>query len=479
MTHPLTPSAIVAQLDRHIVGQNAAKRAVAIALRNRWRRRQLAEDVREEVIPKNILMIGSTGIGKTEIARRLARLAQAPFVKVEATKFTEVGYVGRDVESMVRDITDAAIRMVEEERFEEVQEQARRAAVEKVLDALAPETRSAKPSPPQPELPPHLRSMSQMFQQMGVNLPEDDEPPPPPPPEPDPQLRDARRHELRQRVEAGDFDDQPVTIEVTESHSPVFNIWAGQSEEVVRLEDALGGMMPKQNRPKQTTVAEAIELLTRQEAEGLIDRDRVLRDAIERAENDGIIFIDELDKVCGGDRGHGPDVSREGVQRDILPVVEGTTVVTKFGPVNTRHMLFIAAGAFHVSKPSDLIPELQGRFPIRVELESLTTADLRRILSEPEHALTKQYQLLLGTEGVTVEFRDDAIEELADLAAAINQRSENIGARRLYTVLETLLEELSFAAPDIAPTTVVITREYVRQRLSDIAEDEDLSRYIL
>ncbi len=485
MHDKLTPAQITAALDRHIVGQAAAKRAVAIALRNRYRRRLLPTELAEEVIPKNILMIGSTGVGKTEIARRLAKLAQAPFVKVEATKFTEVGYVGRDVESMVRDIVDAAIRMVEEEHHAEVADEARRRATERILDALSP-----APAAPQDlgDLPPHLRAMRDFAATMGLAADED-------PAEAEPseeqrrlqrqQLAEAQRQaetakaRLRPRLEAGELDDQDVTLELEEARNPVFNVWGGQGEELIRLEDALGGMMPKQTKQRTMTVGEAREVLTRDEADRLIDRDKVTREAINRAENDGIIFIDELDKICGGSHHSGPDVSREGVQRDILPVVEGTTVVTKFGPVDTRHILFIAAGAFHVSKPSDLIPELQGRFPIRVELESLRQEDLRRILSEPRHSLLKQYQALLATEGVTVDFRDEAIDELATIAMRVNDQTENIGARRLHTILEKLLDELSFAAPDIGETTVTITREYVQKRLSEIVADQDLSRYIL
>ena len=485
MHDKLTPAQITAELDRHIIGQHAAKRAVAIALRNRYRRRQLPADLADEVIPKNILMIGPTGVGKTEIARRLAKLAQSPFVKVEATKFTEVGYVGRDVESMVRDIVDAAIRMVEEEHAEQVRDEARRRALDRILEALSP-----APQTPQEarELPPHLRAMHEFAAKMGLS--DDDVPVPE---EPTEEQRRAQREQvaaaqteahdlkeqLRPRLARGELDAEEVTIEVEEARSPVFNIWGGQGEELIRLEDAMGGMMPRQSRRRTMSVAEAIEVLTREEADQLLDQDKVTRDAINRAENDGIIFIDELDKICGHGPQHGPDVSREGVQRDILPVVEGTTVMTKHGPVDTRHMLFIAAGAFHVSKPSDLIPELQGRFPIRVELENLGQEDLRRILAEPKHSLLKQYQALLGTEGVTVDFQDEAIDELATIAMRVNDQTENIGARRLHTILEKLLDELSFAAPDIGATTVTITREYVQRRLSEIVADQDLSRYIL
>ncbi len=475
MSEALTPTQIVAELDRHIVGQAAAKRAVAIALRNRHRRRQLPEEVREEVIPKNILMIGATGVGKTEIARRLAKLARSPFLKVEATKFTEVGYVGRDVESMVRDITDAAVRMVEEEQFARCEPQARERAVDRVLEALLRDPNATVDT----EVPPHLRWMKDLATSFGQRSgnggqPETPvEPTPPPPPDP------RRREETRRRLLAGELDAEEVEIDVEESRSPVFNVFGGQGEEMIRMEDALGGMMPKQTRHRRTTVAEAVRLLTREESAKMVDRDSLVREAVSRAENDGIIFIDEMDKIAGRGSQNGPDVSREGVQRDILPVVEGTTVVTKYGPVNTRHMLFIAAGAFHVSKPSDLIPELQGRFPIRVELEALGAADLKRILCEPEHSLAKQYQLLLGTEGVTLEFTDEALDEIADIATRVNERSENIGARRLHTILENLLEELSFAAPDIGATRVIVTPDYVRRRLDKIVDDEDQSRYIL
>jgi ATP-dependent HslUV protease ATP-binding subunit HslU len=366
--------------------------------------------------------------------------------------------------------------MVEEEQFEAVHEEARRRAVERLVDAMAPDTREL---PDPAETPPHVRAMHDFAVRMGLRPPDGEPADTTPPPRLDPAARAARRADLARRLNAGELADELVEIDVEESRNPVFNVWGGQGEELIRLEDALGGMMPKQTRHRRLTVAEALDVLTRDEAQKLVDRDRVIREAVERAENDGIVFVDEIDKIAGGDRSHGPDVSREGVQRDILPVVEGTTVMTKYGPVDTRHMLFIAAGAFHMSKPSDLIPELQGRFPIRVELESLAQVDLRRILAEPEHSLLRQYEALLATEGVTLEFQDEAVDELATIAMQVNDRTENIGARRLHTILENLLEELSFAAPDIGQTTVVITREYVRQRLTKVVEDEDLSRFIL
>jgi len=480
--NPLTPRQIVEELDKYIVGQEEAKRAVAIALRNRYRRRQLSPDLQEEVIPKNILMIGSTGIGKTEIARRLARLANAPYVKVEATKFTEVGYVGRDVDSMIRDLTDVAIRMVEEEKFAEVHEEASRRAVERILDSLEPSTRRKLKSrrPSSDRVPPLWLPLLQNLQESLEDEEEEEER----------ETESATRHRqrverirdfARQRLLRGELDSQLVEIEVEENRSPVFNIWSGAGEEVISMQDALGGFpFPKQRSTRKVSVAEAREILTHEEAQKLIDRDTLVREAIHRVEQDGIVFLDELDKIAGREaKGHGPDVSREGVQRDILPVVEGSTVMTKYGPVNTAHILFIAAGAFHVSKPSDLIPELQGRFPIRVELKNLTKEDLKLILVEPRNALIRQYTELLRTEGVTVEFTDEAIDEIADIAVQVNDRTENIGARRLHTIMEKLLDELSFAAPEVGEQTVTITREYVRQRLADIVADEDLSRYIL
>lgn len=477
MSEPLTPAQIVAALDRHIVGQQAAKRAVAIALRNRYRRSLVPASERDEISPKNILMIGATGVGKTEIARRLAHLAQAPFLKIEATKFTEVGYVGRDVDSIVRDLTDAAVRLVEEEQFCRVEAQARALAAERVARALLqPAGAEADPA----HLPPHMRAWQDwLHSSMAGSGP--GAPPPPPPhatPTPPP-TAPAGLDAVRDRILAGELDADMVEVEVEETRSPMLNIFGGQGEEMVRLEDALGGMMPRRTTRRRLTVAEALRLLTREEAGRLVDRESLVREAIARAENDGIVFLDEMDKIAGGGHRHGPDVSREGVQRDILPVVEGTTVVTKYGPVSTRHVLFIAAGAFHVSKPSDLIPELQGRFPIRVELTSLGADDLKRILCEPEHSLTRQYQLLLAAEGVSLEFTDDALDAIAAIATQVNQRTENIGARRLHTVLETLLEELSFAAPEIGETRVIITPDYVERRLGSIVSDEDQSRYIL
>jgi ATP-dependent HslUV protease ATP-binding subunit HslU len=476
----LTPRQIVEELDTYIVGQEEAKRAVAIALRNRYRRRQLSPEMQEEVIPKNILLIGSTGIGKTEIARRLAKLANAPFVKVEATKFTEVGYVGRDVEGMVRDLADVAIRMVEEEQFQQVHDEALARAIERIVDVLEPSSRRrTRFSSNLSQLPPPFQQLMQNLARQAGREEEEEEADSEAAVQHRERIERLRNH-LRQRVINGEYDDQIIDIEVEESRSPVFNIWSGAGEEVISMQDALGGMMPKQKRTRRVTVREAKEILTHEEAQKLVDRDTIVREALDRVENDGIIFIDEIDKIAHRESdGHGPDVSREGVQRDILPVVEGSTVMTKYGPVNTAHILFIAAGAFHVSKPSDLIPELQGRFPIRVELKNLTRDDLKEILIEPRNALLRQYTALLATEGLRVEFQEEAIEEIANIAAQINEQSENIGARRLYTVVERLLDELSFSAPELSGQTVSITPQYVRERLGSIVEDADLSRYIL
>ncbi|HKA90703.1 MAG TPA: ATP-dependent protease ATPase subunit HslU [Haliangiales bacterium] len=444
MTDPfhLTPRAIVDELDRYIVGQRAAKRAVAIALRNRWRRQQVAEHLRDEIAPKNIIMMGPTGVGKTEIARRLARLAAAPFLKVEASKFTEVGYVGRDVDSIVRDLTEIAVKLVKDEEQTKVRGRARDSAEERLLDVLLPPTRGRLA-------------------------------------EPDPEA--ATREKLRALLRQGKLDDRTVEVEATEDQNPFLQVFSPQGVEEMGLssmKDLLGNL-GRRTRKRKVKVPEALEILTLEEAQKLIDMDKVVKEAVHRAENSGIVFIDEIDKVAGRESVHGPDVSREGVQRDLLPIVEGSTVTTKYGPVRTDHVLFIAAGAFHVTKPSDLIPELQGRFPIRVELEPLTDADFVRILTEPENALTKQYQALLSTEKVEVAFAEDAIAELARIAADVNSRTQNIGARRLHTVMERLFDELSFAAPDIGPQSVTITAAYVRERLAHVAENEDLSRYIL
>jgi ATP-dependent HslUV protease ATP-binding subunit HslU len=471
----LTPRQIVAELDKYIIGQAKAKRAVAIALRNRFRRRRLDEDLRDEVIPKNILMMGPTGVGKTEIARRLARLANAPFVKVEATKFTEVGYVGRDVDSMVRDLVQIAVRMVEQEKLEEVKEQADVMAVDRIVEALQPQPR---PDREGREPPP---GMAGAFGYFFGN----------PPPAPSVEESEAQRRRveqadrirvrLREQVLMGVLDDRRIEIEVEEAAvatMPAFSE-AGMEEITFNLGDMLGGMFPKRKRKRSVTIREAREILALEEGRKLVDQDQVKRDAIERAEQSGIIFVDEMDKIAGREGGSGPDVSRGGVQRDILPIIEGATVITKFGPVRTDHVLFIAAGAFHISKPSDLIPELQGRLPIRVELDSLTEEEFRRILTEPKNALIKQYRALLATDGVEVEFTEDGIAEIARTAAVVNSRTENIGARRLHTVMERLLEDISFGAPDSVESHIVVDSSYVRNKLEKIVADQDLSRYIL
>ncbi|OJT19919.1 HslU--HslV peptidase ATPase subunit [Archangium sp. Cb G35] len=455
-----TPREVVGELDRYIVGQNAAKRAVAIALRNRWRRQQVPEELRDEIHPKNIIMIGPTGVGKTEIARRLAKLAQAPFVKVEASKFTEVGYVGRDVESMVRDLVESAIALVRDEEMEKVRER----AIEIAEDRLAQLLSGNAPSRPSG----------------GIGFMA------PPPTPAAPRLGDMEREKLRAQLRAGTLDDQEVEVELAEGNSPTFlRNFSGQGmEEIgVNLQDLFKNM-PGMNRSRRRKVRapEALRLMEQEEAARLVDTDRVNREALVRAETGGIIFIDEIDKIAsreGAGKGSGPDVSREGVQRDILPIVEGSTVNTKYGQVKTDHMLFIAAGAFHVSKPSDLIPELQGRFPIRVELDPLSGEDLVRILREPRNSLIRQYTALLATEGVRLDFSDDAILELARIAQAVNERTENIGARRLHTVLERLLDDVSFNASEQGPKDLQIDAAYVRERLASVVQDEDLSRYIL
>jgi ATP-dependent HslUV protease ATP-binding subunit HslU len=446
----LTPREIVAELDKYVVGQHQAKRAVAIALRNRMRRRKLPAEMAEEVAPKNILMIGPTGVGKTEIARRLAKLAQSPFLKVEASKFTEVGYVGRDVESMIRDLTEIAVELVREERTAEVREKARQAAEERVLDLLLP------PLPSSSEYDEGTADIREQAQRT--------------------------REKLREQLRAGRLDHKQLEIDVRERSFPSFEIIAGSSvEEVdINVKDMLPGLFQGRTRKRRVPVPEALDALRQEEEQKLIDMDSVARAAVERVQEAGIIFVDEIDKVAGREGGgHGPDVSREGVQRDILPIVEGTTVNTKYGMVRTDHILFIAAGAFHVSKPSDLIPELQGRFPIRVELEPLGRQDFVRILTEPKNALVRQYMALLSTEGVTLQFTADAIERIADVAAMVNERTENIGARRLHTVMEKLLDVVSFDAPDLVDKELTIDAAYVDRMLSEIARNEDLSRYIL
>jgi len=438
-----TPREIVSELDKYIVGQKDAKRAVAIALRNRWRRQQIPEPLRDEIMPKNIIMIGPTGVGKTEIARRLAKLAQAPFLKIEASKFTEVGYVGRDVESMIRDLTDQAVNMVKAEESQKVEQRAEEMAEERLLDLLLPSS--------------------------GRGAHKEGE---------DPQ---ATREKLRKLLKAGKLNEKYVDVEVVDRNLPIVEIFSasGMEEMDINIKEMVGNLFPKKKKQRKVKVPEALSILAQEEAQKLIDMDHVMKQAIERVEQSGIIFLDEIDKIAGRESGYGPDVSREGVQRDILPIVEGTTVTTKYGIVKTDHILFIAAGAFHVSKPSDLIPELQGRFPIRVELGSLGKDDFVRILTEPENALIKQYTALMETESVKLEFREGGIAEIAEIAALINARMQNIGARRLYTIMERFLDEISFDAPEMGGKTVVIEASYVREKLKDFIEDEDLSRYIL
>jgi ATP-dependent HslUV protease ATP-binding subunit HslU len=448
----LTPVQIVAELDRYVVGQGHAKRAVAIALRNRWRRQNLPPALRDEVAPKNIIMIGPTGVGKTEIARRLARLAQAPFIKVEASKYTEVGYVGRDVESMIRDLTELAVNMVKSEMAESVAERAAQAAEERLLELLLPRARIRDGV--------GLGTLEPVSADAGGA---------------------ATREKLREQLRTGRLDDRTIELEVRAQGLPMMDMLAGpgMGEMDQGLREMLGNMLPTRTKVRKVRVSEARRLLIQEETQKLIDMDEVAAQAIRRVQDSGIVFLDEIDKIAGRERGQGPDVSREGVQRDLLPIVEGTAVTTKYGVVRTDHVLFVAAGAFHVSKPADLIPELQGRFPIRVELEPLTRADFVRILTEPESALIKQYIALLRTEGVNLDFTPDAVEAVADIATRVNERAENIGARRLYTILERVLEDVSFQAPDLTGKTVTVDAGFVHARLADALRDEDMSRYIL
>jgi ATP-dependent HslUV protease ATP-binding subunit HslU len=457
----LTPREIVAELDKYVVGQHAAKRAVAIALRNRMRRQKLSPELAEEIMPKNIIMIGPTGVGKTEIARRLARLANSPFLKVEASKFTEVGYVGRDVESMVRDLVEIAIDMVREERLEEVEDKAELNAEERLLDLLLPPITS--PSPPSAGLA--LGAGDGEHSGSGDS-------------------HSRTREKLRQQMREGKLDDRTVELDVRERSTPAFEIISNQGiEEMdINIKDMLPNIFGQRTKKRKMKVSEAFEYLIQEEEQRLIDMDQVTRTAVERVEQSGIVFLDEIDKIAGREGGHGPDVSREGVQRDILPIVEGTTVNTRYGMVSTDHILFIAAGAFHVSKPSDLIPELQGRFPIRVELQSLTIEDFIRILTEPKSSLVKQYTALLETEGLKLEFTREALDEVANFAFRVNESTENIGARRLHTIMERVLDEISFSAPDMSKEKkdkVLVDADYVRKMVADIAKDQDLSRYIL
>ncbi len=458
----MSPRQIVTELDKHVVGQRNAKRAVAVALRNRVRRQKLPPDLAVDVMPKNIIMIGSTGVGKTEIARRLARMSNSPFLKVEASKFTEVGYVGRDVESMIRDLTEISVEMTRQEKSEEIAEKAELNVEERILDLLLPPPRSSST---------YFDFDSETSEELTT--------------ETDGSTKDEQfqrtREKLRTQLRSGKLDNRLIELEVREKNFPVIELAGPQGVEEmgINMKDMLGNLFQGRTKRRKMRVDEAMEYLMQEEEERLIDMDQVARAAIERVENSGIIFLDEIDKIAGRESGHGPDVSREGVQRDILPIVEGTTVNSSYGMVRTDHILFIAAGAFHVSKPSDLIPELQGRFPIRVELESLTIDDFKRILTEPRNALIKQYQAMMETEGVTIDFTNDAIDSIANYAAQVNRQTEDIGARRLQTIMEKLLEEISFEGPDLEPKAQRIDAAYVERMLSETVKDQDLSRYIL
>ncbi|MDC3416403.1 HslU--HslV peptidase ATPase subunit [Aquibacillus salsiterrae] len=465
MATNLTPKQIVEQLDNYIIGQKSAKKSVAIALRNRYRRMQLDERMRDEIAPKNILMIGPTGVGKTEVARRLAKLVGAPFVKVEATKFTEVGYVGRDVESMVRDLMEMAVRMIKEEKMKGVMSKAKDLANKKLVKLIVPDKKKQNT----------FKNPLEMFfspQEDGDNSGYDQE-------DKDHEIENSRK-KIAHQLALGELEDKIVSVEVEEQSSSMLDMLQGSGMEQMgmNMQDMFGQIMPKKTKKRKLPVSEARKVLTQQEAQKLIDMDEVTQEAVEKVEQSGIIFIDEIDKVAGKSE-QSANVSREGVQRDILPIVEGSTVVTKFGPIKTDHILFIAAGAFHMAKPSDLIPELQGRFPIRVEFDKLTVEDFKKILTEPSNALLKQYEALLGTEGIEVSFTEEAVTRLAEVAYEVNQETDNIGARRLHTILEKLLEDLSFEAPDINMGTIEITKNYVNDKLSSIAKNKDLSQYIL
>jgi len=459
----LTPSQVVVELDRYIVGQTEAKKAVAIALRNRYRRRRLPPELRDEIVPKNILMIGPTGVGKTEIARRLAKLVKAPFVKVEATKFTEVGYVGRDVESMIRDLVEVSIRTVKTEKMAEVMANAAVLADDRILDLLLNHPKRNKTS---------RNPFENLFSEMGGAVAEENT---------EDESSKANRQLLRQKLTAGELEEAVVEMDIEEKTPQMLEIFSGSGMEEmgINLQDMLGNFMPKRKKKRRLPVKDARKMLIQEEAQRLIDMDEIVSIGIDRAEQSGIIFVDEIDKIAGRENTSGPDVSRSGVQRDILPIIEGSAVNTKYGPVKTDYMLFIAAGAFHTSKPSDLIPELQGRFPIRVELQPLTRDDFIKILTEPDNSLIRQYSGLLKTENISIEFTEDSLEEVAEMADLVNARTENIGARRLYTIMEKVLEDLSFNATEISPREIKIDGEYVRERLSAIVKDYDLSRYIL
>ncbi len=451
-----TPREIVTELDRYIIGQHKAKRAVAIALRNRWRRQNVSADLRDEIAPKNIIMIGPTGVGKTEISRRLAHLSQSPFLKIEASKFTEVGYVGRDVESMVRDLTDLAINQVKSEETEKVQLKAQEIAEERILDLLLPPRREQRVPAEAADRPVELVKSEQ-------------------------EEETTTRQKLRRLLREHKLDERMVELEISQRAVPMVEIFsaAGMEEMDINIKDIFGNLFPKKSRKRKVKIPEALEIVAQEEAQRLIDMEKVTKQAIQRVEQSGIIFLDEIDKIVGKNGGHGPDVSREGVQRDLLPIVEGCTVTTKYGMVKTDHILFIASGAFYSTKPADLIPELQGRFPIRVELESLGKKEFMQILTEPQNALIKQYKALMDTEGIELVFQDSAIEKLAEIAAVVNERTENIGARRLHTIIEKLLEEISFDAPDSETRTFIIDDAYVSAKLDTLVKDEDLSRYIL